>query len=49
MPSERSTGMCFIARISGPDTLCRNTDSFAMKRTSRLDGSAASPQKTKSR
>lgn len=49
MPSERSTGMCFMARISGPDTLCRKTDSLAMNRTRRLAGSVVRPQKTKSR
>ncbi len=48
-PWARSTGMCFIARISGPDTLWRKTDSLAMNRTSRLDGRADTPAKTKSR
>lgn len=48
-PCLRSTGMCFIPRISGPETLCRKTDSFAMKRTSRFCGRAASPVKMKSR
>ncbi|MGX1246417.1 hypothetical protein RKD46_007521 [Streptomyces pseudovenezuelae] len=48
-PCLRSTGMCFIPRISGPETLWRKTDSFAMKRTSRFCGSAARPLKTKSR
>ena len=37
------------ARMSGPQTRCPNIAFFAMKRTSRLDGSAASPAKTKSR
>ena len=48
-PCVRSTGMCFIPRISGPEILCRKTDSFAMKRTRRFWGSAASPVKMKSR
>lgn len=48
-PCARSTGMCFIARISGPDTVCRNTDSFAMNRTRRFCGRAVRPAKMKSR
>jgi hypothetical protein len=48
-PWARSTGMCFIPRISGPEILCRNTESLAMKRTRRFWGSAARPEKMKSR
>ena len=48
-PCLRSTGMCFMLRISGPEILCRNTDSFAMKRTRRFCGRATRPSKMKSR
>ena len=42
-PADRSTGMCFMARISGPLTLCVNTLSLAMNRTKRRAGRAAYP------
>jgi hypothetical protein len=41
--------MWCIPRISGPPTLLAKISCFAMNRTSRFDGRAASPQKMKSR
>ncbi|PBD01044.1 hypothetical protein BX281_9188 [Streptomyces sp. Ag82_O1-15] len=38
-----------MPRISGPEILCRKTDSFAMKRTRRFCGKVARPSKMKSR
>ena len=37
-----------MPRISGPEILWRKTESFAMNRTRRFCGSAASPLKMKS-
>ena len=48
-PALRSTGMWCMPRISGPLSLWSKTAFFAMNRTSRRDGRAASPTKMKSR
>jgi hypothetical protein len=48
-PASRSTGMWLMPRISGPETLLRNTESFAMNRVSRPTWTLASPAKMKSR
>jgi hypothetical protein len=42
-PASRSTGMCRMPRISGPDTRWSKTSCLAMNRTSRPAGRAASP------
>ena len=48
-PAARSTGMCFIPRMSGPLTRCVKTVSLAMNRTSRPDLWAARPAYAKSK
>ena len=45
----RSTGMCFIPRMRGPEIGCSKISRLAAKRTRRPDGIAPAPTKTKSR
>jgi hypothetical protein len=47
-PAARSTGMCFIPRMSGPATGFFQMESLAMKRTYRPAGFAPRPAKMKS-
>ena len=49
-PASRSTGMCFMPRMSGPATGCLKMPSFAMNRTRRWPTrSAGTPPRAKSR
>ena len=48
-PALRSTGMCCMARMNGPENQWSKTADLAMNRTSRCCGSAPSPRKVKSK
>jgi hypothetical protein len=49
VPALRSTGMCFMARMKGPEKPWWKTAAFAMNRTRRRCGRAPSPRNVKSK